>query len=252
MSFLRFITLLMLLITIAFNFYASVYDLFGNAIGDLSNKYETLANPASYAFSIWSVIYIGLFGFSFWQLTTKRIEKQVLKKIQLFFIINLILNCLWLTCFHSEQLLLSMIVMVALLFTSIAILLLIYTHKTQLPKWVAYTFEVYTGWLSVASIVNLALVLKYKLGFSYTQNTELIILFGVLFVVALLAIFINQRKKEFGCFSLVILWALVAIHINHKQNGLAYTFVPLLPTLMIVPSLLITILKRQKQDTLVE
>lgn len=244
MSFSRFITLLMLLITIAFNFYASVYDLFGNAIGDLSKKYETLANPASYAFSIWAVIYVGLLSFSLWQLTTTKVATQVLKQTQLLFIINLVLNCLWLVCFHSEQLLLSMIVMVALLITAILILHIIYQNKTEFPKWVAYTFETYTGWLSVASVVNLALLLKYELGFSYAQNTELIILFCVLFIVAILAILINQRKKEFGFFSIVILWAFIAIHINHKQNGLAYTFVPLLPILMIVPSLLIATLKR--------
>ena len=51
------------IITIAFTYYTQTGEINGKTIGEMSDKYSNLFTPAGYAFSIWGIIYLLLFGF---------------------------------------------------------------------------------------------------------------------------------------------------------------------------------------------
>ena len=49
-----------ILAVIAINGIAGSTGIFGETVGGISDKYNTLFTPAGYAFSIWGIIYLGL------------------------------------------------------------------------------------------------------------------------------------------------------------------------------------------------
>lgn len=247
MKFSKVLTLLLIIITIAFNAYVNIVDLFGNNISDLAEKYQTLVNPAGYAFSIWSVIYLGLIAFGIWQLVTKRPIEEQLKKIHLLFWINLIANMLWLACFHSESIELSAVVMVIILVTLILIVRRLYIARNSFPEWVKLVFETYLGWICIASVVNFALLLNYKIFPSTPIGNQMWILTGILLIAGLFINFIVAKKGYFAMSSVVFIWAMIAIHLKLKSEGFAYTFMPLVPLLLVVPILLIGLGKALKK-----
>lgn len=54
--------------TIVFNSLAAMGRVGGVTPAEISAKYQTMITPAGYAFSIWSLIYVGLIAFSIYQL----------------------------------------------------------------------------------------------------------------------------------------------------------------------------------------
>ena len=56
-----------ILAVIAINGIAGSTGIFGETVGGISDKYNTLFTPAGYAFSIWGIIYLGLIAFAIFQ-----------------------------------------------------------------------------------------------------------------------------------------------------------------------------------------
>ncbi|MCA1589919.1 MAG: tryptophan-rich sensory protein, partial [Acidobacteria bacterium] len=88
--------------TIAFNFIAATGRLGGGVdTGAISDKYPTVVTPAGYAFSIWTLIYVGLVAFSIYQLLPQNLVK--FRNVRLLYIISCVLNCTWLYFWQGEQ-----------------------------------------------------------------------------------------------------------------------------------------------------
>ncbi len=75
---------------------------------DISDQYPTLVTPAGYAFSIWGLIYAGLFAFSIYQALPAQIAR--FSKIRTLYLINCAANCAWLYLWHYEQIPLSLLI----------------------------------------------------------------------------------------------------------------------------------------------
>ena len=238
------ISLLLILAAIAANAYISINGFNGTQIGELAEKYKTLASPAAYAFSIWSVIYIGLTSFGIWQLF--KTEDELSASIQPWLWLNLVANVAWLTMFHSQMLALSLVVMLVVLVSLLIILTQLYKQENT-PNWVQWVFEIYTGWISVATLVNAALVVKYEFGYQPTMQTQMIILFGLLMVVSLISSWLHAAKGKVAAYALVLIWAFFAIHQKQKMEGIEFTFFPLLPLLIVVPDFVLNLVKTLNQ-----
>ena len=242
MKFRKLLTLFIIIAVIAFNGIVSANGLFDVQIGELSAKYSTLATPASYAFGIWSVIYLGLVAYGI-SLFFKEAETELHRQIQQLLWVNLILNALWLVAFHAEILWLSVITMLVLLATLIAILNSIYSSEVKINNWLTYVFEIYAGWISVATLVNLSLFLEHELQFTIPLEQQLWLLFTILVAFSLVAGIIHVKKGKVSLFSLVLIWAFIAIHCKHKSDGFMYSFFPLLPLLIVVPDFILRLVK---------
>lgn len=203
------LVLILLIITLGFNGAAASGALNGVTTGQISDKYPVLFTPASYVFSIWSVIYITLVIFAIYQVLPKQIGNKSLNPLRFWFLVTCILNSLWLLVWQYEYLLLSLVIMVGLLLSLIKIYLL--DRKVWQLK---VPFSLYLGWISVATIANASVVL-FSLnwnGFGLSALTWTII---IMLVAVVLGLTMWVKHKDY-LYAGVIFWALIGIAIKFK------------------------------------
>jgi hypothetical protein len=192
-----------------------------NTNATVSRSFENLFTPAGYAFSIWGIIYLLLLGFVVFQgrsLFKKVKDEGVVEKIGWWFIISCAANSLWLFAWLHETLLLAAIIMVVLLASLIQINLKtgaqIETQPLKIKLFVWLPFSMYMGWISVALIANMAALLTQWSwnGFGLSE------VFWTVFMIVIAGL-VNMwvtRKRHMPIFSLVGIWALVAIAMANK------------------------------------
>lgn len=200
--------------TIVFNWLAATGILGGVRTNVISDRNPTLITPAGYAFAIWSLIYLGMIAFSFYQaLPAKAARFRTIRPV---YIVSALLNCAWLYFWAHDRLGLCL-ALIALLG---AALLLINRDLTRTDTagelWLAKApFGIYLGWVTAATLVNLMIALAAggsALAVSQTVAAGFVLLAAALAVGARLWL-VNYF------FPLAVAWALTAIAV--KQSGVA-------------------------------
>lgn len=212
------------IVTIYFN-YASSTGVFNDTTqATMSNNYQTLFTPAGYAFSIWGVIYLLLFGFVFYQsrglFITVRNNDFILNT-GWWFVFSCAANSLWCYLFVSDYILLSVIVIFLLLFCLLKIVL---NNRMELDDepisvivFLWWPFVLYSGWLTVACIANVSTYL-IKIGwdgFGVAPELWTITLIGIATSINLIVTW----KRNMREFALVGAWALIAIAIANWETN---------------------------------
>lgn len=129
------------------------------AAGGWLNADATLLAPAGPAFSIWSVIYIGLAVYAVWQLLPAARRSNLQSKVRVLCAASAVLNALWIGSIQLGWLGASVVVMLLLLLTLILIFQNLSMNKAQpgAEEWIMWlTFGPYLGWVSVATLANIA------------------------------------------------------------------------------------------------
>ena len=200
------------LATIGFNFLAAGGYINGTTPEEISNKYLTPVTPAGYAFAIWSLIYAGLIAFSIFQLLPAQLIR--FRGVRILFIISCVLNCTWIYFWHHEQ-----IVVCFLLIASLAIVLFLICRNLKKTDslgeyWLAKApFSIYFGWITAATLVSFAILLKY-LGLEISGSA----LTAVVLILAAAALGVLGRLRlSNDLYPLAIAWALTGIAV--KQSG---------------------------------
>jgi translocator protein len=212
-SLLRFGNIAALVVTLVINGLAGTTLLNNRTTADVSAAYPTLITPAGYVFSIWGVIYILLLAFVIYQALPSQTNKPYQKQIGALFILSNILNSVWLFLWQYDYITVSVVVMFALLATLIAIYVRLGIGKAKTPfretLLVHVPFSVYLGWITIASIANIAaaLVSVNWDGFGISPETWAILVLTVALIIALAMIF---TRKDIA-YTLVIVWALAGI-----------------------------------------
>lgn len=204
------------------NVLANVAPINGLTIGEISNQLfpNVLITPASYAFAIWGVIYLGLISLAIYQVLPNHRDDPYLRKMGYFLVIASGAQILWVFLFLSRFFWLSVIAMLIILIALIMLYLRLksFSHpESQKEKWlVKFPISVYFGWISVATIVNVALALTWVNwnGFGLSNTTWTIMMIVVAAVVASLITLQRQDKIYCGVF----VWALIAIGVRHFEN----------------------------------
>lgn len=203
--------------------YLSVSGFFnGKTIGDVSDSLQSLFTPAAYAFSIWGLIYLLLFGFVVYQgrsLYTKVKDDGFILSIGWWFIISCLANCFWVFSWIYGYTALSCFFIFLLLFSLIKIIL-----NNKMELWDApitviaflwWPFVVYSGWVTVASIANVASLLV-KLDWNAFHISEVIWTIAMIIIAVVLSLLVTWRRNMRE-FALVAAWALVAIAVENKN-----------------------------------
>lgn len=147
-------------LVIAVNAMANGVPLGGQTTGEISAKYPSLFTPSGFTFAIWGLIYTGLLAFVIYQSLPAQRANPLLARIGLAFKLNCVGNAAWIFAWHYDQLLLSIVLMVAILVT----LIVIYRELRSMPAqssvidrlFVQLPFSLYTGWITVATIANVS------------------------------------------------------------------------------------------------
>ncbi|KAI7263768.1 hypothetical protein KC345_g9041 [Hortaea werneckii] len=202
---------------ITVNTLAVTLPLGGNSTGEISDRYHTYITPAGYAFSIWSLIYLLLAGFIIYQFRSDTAGRDSVQRIGIWFVLSCIFNMGWLFLWQYLYIELSLAAMVLMLIS----LIVIYRRTRSIPdattgeKWlIKLPFSTYLGWISVATIVNVSIVLDKNNwdGFGLSDSLWAVIM---LCTGVLLAVIVSFPYRD-SIYPLVFVWAYIAISIEHK------------------------------------
>lgn len=212
----RFRAILVVFATIAtviFNSLAAAGYVNGVQPNEISDRYQTVVTPAGYAFSIWSLIYLGTFAFSIYQILPSQIER--FRNIRTLYIASCLLNCAWIYFWHNNQIAVCFVIILLLLSTLIFILIRV-GCMTNTETWLVQApFGIYAGWVTVASIANFAIMLVY-LDAQISRTTANIFAVVLILFAATAAVFVRWKLQNFF-YPLAVAWAITAIAV--KQSG---------------------------------
>jgi hypothetical protein len=214
---LSILNLLGFLGTVVVNALAVILPINNITTGELSDLYPNLFVPAGLTFAIWGLIYVLLGIFVIYPLipSVRRNTQKVdfVRRIGPWFFISCLANIGWIFAWHYKIVPLSLVLMLILFGSLLAIYLRLNIGKSEAQKAEKYLlhlpFSVYLGWITIATIANATALLvninwnAWGLGEQFWAAAVIIV--GI--AIALSILF--TRKDIFYC--LVVDWALLGI-----------------------------------------
>jgi benzodiazapine receptor len=211
-------TVLIFLLTLAVNGAANALPINGQTTCEISDRFQVFVIPAGYVFGIWGVIYLGLAAFTVYQ--ALRGGDPVVRRVGWLPALTGIFNTAWLLLFQFELFVLTVPVMIALLITLIAINQRLWEVRDQLTtvsRWtIRYPFSIYLGWITIATIANIAQTLSSLGVGGFGIGVETAIAGAVLLCGLAIALTFVARFGDFA-YGAVIVWAYIGIVV--KEAG---------------------------------
>ena len=133
-----------------------------NAAGGALAADATLIAPATPAFSVWSVIYLGLIVYAVWQLLPGQSSAERHRRLGYWIAASLVLNAVWILSIQFDLLPLSVPIIVVLLAVLVqAFLQAIAYPPTSVADGIITdaTIGLYLGWVCVATAANVTALL---------------------------------------------------------------------------------------------
>ncbi len=213
-----------LVATIVINYLSNTGVFNGETMATISAKYQNLFTPAGFAFSIWGLIYLGLLGFVIYYgpfTKNTNAKAKTISKVGWWFVISCLANSLWVIAWLYDYTFFTIPIMVLLFFS---LLKIIQHNQSEMQAsdiktriFLSLPFYIYSGWISVALIADVAAYLKkiQWAGFGISETVWTIIMFVVASIIHLYMIW----KRNMPVFALVAVWALIAIAIANQHNN---------------------------------
>jgi len=208
------------IVMIVVNALAVLLPLNDKTTKELSDAIQIYFVPEGYVFSIWSLIYVALLGYAVYQLLPKNADKKKLQSIGWLFTMNALANAGWIFLWHYEYVATSVLLMLVILTTLIAMYLKLGIGRTKVrgaEYWMShFPISLYLGWISVATIANIAGALTvHEWGaWGIAPQTWAAVMIGVAGVLALTML---MRHKDYT-YALVIIWALIGIALKFQAE----------------------------------
>jgi len=178
----------------------------------ISDRYITLITPSPSTFSIWSVIY-SLLLVSVIAMIVKKEDpyyQAAVDQITVLFRISCVLNIAWIVAFSYVQIELSTLFILAFVIT-LSLISQKLVNIQEGKRWLLpLTYGFYTGWLFIATVVNIAAALV-KLNWSGFGIADEIWA-SIILVVAVLLIILVLLKIRNAAFPLPVAWAFFGIY----------------------------------------
>ncbi len=181
----------------------------------------TLIAPAGPAFSIWSVVYLGLFAYVVRQWLPAQAANPRLRRTGWLAAASMLLNAGWLLVTQQGWIAVSVGVMFALL-TVLAILArrLHDDPATGVVERVVVdgTFGLYLGWVCVATCANIAAALVAG-GVSATGTGATVVTVAVLLVVVGISLHLSGRLPRQYAVAAGIVWGLAWVSVGRLTDA---------------------------------
>jgi len=213
----KWLTGLLFFAVLGVNGLANGLPINGLTTGEVSDMYPNLFTPAGFTFGIWGLIYTGLLGYVLAFAFTKKTNLPS-EKVTLLWGVNAAANIAWIFAWHYLKTASSLSIMLILLLSLIWITteLRKVEHPDKLTIYSRVVFELYFGWITVATIANVtALLVRYDLDLvvlSPEQWTASIIV-----VAALVSAIVYLRGASIW-YLLPVLWAFYGIYAKHESE----------------------------------
>jgi len=228
---------------ITVNALANLLPLNDRNTGELSALYPNLFVPAGLTFSIWGLIYLLWIVFAIYQARTLFSARKdaFVDRIGPWFFLSGVANAGWLFAWHYERVGLSVLVMLVLLGSLLAVYVRLGIGvEPEAPRgerlFVHLPMQVYLGWITVATIANVTafLVAVGWDGFGLSDQSWTILLVAV---ATAITVFMLRTRGDVP-FALVVLWAFVGIVLRRLEVDP----VPLYPLLLTLAGAMAVIL----------
>ena len=223
---------LSLFITLFVNYTAGTGAVGSRSIGEVSDQYPTLITPASYAFSIWGLIYLLLIAFVGFQWVSwyKHRKDEWIQATGSWFLLANTANSLWVLAWVHEMLGISVLLMIFLLFCLFRLVVRLKLENWDAPlRTVAFVWWpicIYTGWIILATVVNIAVHMKSLQLLSNLLSEEFWAVVVLLLAGAIYLYLIWSRNMREA--ALVGVWGLIAIGYNQWEDHQEVAFTALL------------------------
>ena len=216
------LALVAILATLTINALSNFFPLKGANIGEISNTVfqGVQITPANYAFAIWGLIYIGLIAYGIYQLRPAQRRDPTIGRASVLLIVACMAQIVWVYLFTMRLFWLSVVAMLVILVALISAYLQLGVGKVQVLRdrqWLAHIpFSIYLGWISVATVVNIASALYSSNwdGWGINSTYWTAIMLVVATIIAAMVV-IKRADIPFTC---VFIWAYVAIAIRQLNN----------------------------------
>lgn len=232
----QFLVVFSILTMIVMNYLSNAGTFGGQTNSDISAKYHTLITPAGYAFAIWGLIFLGLLAFAVYQGLGSQQTNPRFRAIGWWVVLNAFCNAAWSPLFNNELIGVALLVILVMLFSLVVIEQRL-LEKRPLPvvptdpdatlpesaaspaeTWLArIPFSVYFGWLTIATILNIAVYLKAT-NFNTMELDDQTWAIGVLIVGLVVGAVVFNRYRSVA-FILVFAWAYAAIAVEQEGMG---------------------------------
>ncbi len=215
-----------LALTLTVNALANILPINGVTTGAVSDRYDNLFVPAGYTFSIWGLIYLLLTIFVVYDWMSARKgdpNSSFDGRISIWFFVSCLANAGWILAWHHGLLPLTLVLMLVLLGCLLAVYLRLGIGVRSVSRgelsFVHLPFSVYLGWITVATIANVAALLTSihwdGLGLSPQFWTV-----SVIAVATALALAMALRRRDVF-FCLVVDWAFTGILVKRLGDSTA-------------------------------
>ena len=217
-------TLAAIIGSIAVNTFSNIFPPNGVNVGTLSNTLFAPVQiiPANYAFAIWGLVYLGLIAFGVFQLQSSQRDNPHLQRSGYLLTIACVFQCAWIYLFLARLFALSNIAMFGILLSLIGLYQCLEIGRERvsyLERWsIQIPTSIYLGWISVATIVNVATTLYSSSwnGWGIDPSRWTVVM---MVVAAAIATVVSLNRRD-SAFVLVIVWALVAVAIRQVNTPL--------------------------------
>ena len=192
----------------------------GRTTAEVSKIYPNLFTPAPFTFAIWGVIYILLAGFAFlYQTGIIDHNPRFAERISGWFIFSCAMNIGWLLSWHFDAIGLSVLFMLGLLISIIAMNERTDDIKPSLFEnlVVKLPLGLYFGWITVATIANISVWLV-SVGVSLPAAAEQIVTVIIMLIgagIASLVLTLNENPF----YGIAVAWGYAGIMIRHIVGG---------------------------------
>ncbi len=197
------------------NALANILPINGITTGAISDSYPNLFAPAGYTFAIWGLIYLALLFALGRLLFQKESEFSVVSS---WFIVSNLANTAWIFAWHYRMIALSLgLILVAMVSVLRIVFHLVPKENRLLGISARLPFEIYGGWLLVATVANVTTLLV-DAGFDGFGISEVIWMIFILAIGWLIITLTIIRVRSFAI-GFVFLWAYGGILSKHVSSG---------------------------------
>ncbi len=218
------------------------------AVGRVSAENSTLVVPADYAFAIWGPIFLLCLAYAAYQALPANRESPLLRRVGWFSAGAFFSNGLWEILFPARQFLLAQVVIVVIFAcAAVAYLRIARSERGVLSaaeRWlVALPFGLLFGWITAATLVSFATTFValglLEGGIGEAVLGAALLLTGGLVTSAVLLVGKAAPPQGYLAYTAAVLWALVAVVINHYDASILTTgaaLVAAVPVALVVAS----------------
>ena len=209
-----------LIITIAVNIMSNTLPFNDLTAPEIADSFDVYFVPAGYVFSIWSLIYLGLIAYAIFQLLPAQRENPRLRQTGWWFVLSCAANSAWLFLWHYGYFALSVVAMLTLLISLVAIYLRLGVGRQAVPsaeRWLVHLpFSIYLGWITVATIANVTAFLDSISWNGFGISAE--IWTYIMLVVAIAVAGLMAYSRQDIAYLLVLIWAFIGIGVEQADT----------------------------------